>query len=118
MPGKYRRKLARLMMGGKDCILPAEGWRKLIDPASGAPYYQDIEKGTTQWECPTPTADPPDPPCKLPGGWKKLVTDDGHPYYQSPAGTTQWDCPNEANVAATVTGFDNTITNPQNRLET
>ena len=44
------------------------GWKKAVDPETGADFYVNEVTGETQWESPSAAGTPPPPPPAPPGG--------------------------------------------------
>lgn len=64
-------------------------WQRLVDPASGKPYYYEDKAGVTQWEFPDRLL------VDVLGrhGWDKALTDDGLMYFYNSNGESIWDIP-------------------------
>lgn len=73
--------------------LPA-GWKELMDPSSGRPYYYNENDGTTSWDRPAAAPENTET-APLPAGWREVIDPgSGRPYYYNEVdNTTSWDRP-------------------------
>ena len=72
--------------------VPPPGWERLLDEASGQPYYWNSATGESSWDLPSAVAAPPE---AAPPVWKRLVDEaSGDSYYwNSVTGESSWDAP-------------------------